>query len=124
MVYSINNFFGKEEQLKTAFRKVLEKLVEDKKEGNLCYGYGRFYEERICVASIIRQAQDHLFDDKYKLFDISSNDGNVIRDYSQTVSLETAINDFYLEFPEMLDGEPEFILRTLNKGQLSCSLLK
>jgi len=118
MTFSINNFFGREEQLRIAFKKVLEKMVQDKKEGNLCYGYGRFYEDRICVSSIMKQAQDHLFDDKYEIFGISSNDGDVIRDYSQTVSLSQAVNDLYAEFPKMLDGEPEFILKILSKNSL------
>lgn len=117
MNHSLNNFKGKEEQLKQAFGKILEKLVQDKKNGKLCYGYGNFEEGKICAYSLIQQAKDHLFDDKYTLFGISSNDGAIVRDYSQLVPLEQVIKDLHTEFPGILDEEPEFILKNFNTAK-------
>ena len=110
MVYSINNYLGKEEQLKNAFKNVLKKMVYDKKNGKISendsYGYGRFYGGKISVLSIRCQADDHLFDDHPEWFGISKNDGHLIREYFHNVSLEISIKDLYSEFYDFLDGEP------------------
>lgn len=110
---SIDYYFGRENELKNAFEKVFKKLSEDKinereifSEMTNGYGYGSFFEGKISVYSIREQACNHLFDKELNLFNLTEDEGHLIREYFHNVSLTQAANDLYLYFSNVLDSEP------------------